>query len=263
MLVISLLPQLITDNYEDSLAVLWSLAGINRSYQKMDNIEELKSYTASKAVLYADTPIEKYSKNYNITAHVLLEDYMRAESKIMEFEQDYPHFEMMDKIEFEKALIAEYQGSNSAGKLQSDDLDIVKHYYLSKKAKKRYQSVAEKYTDSGYGILARRKLAGEKDMEDEKIIPSQYQLLSVYPNPFNPRTTIQFELQESSQVSLIVYNILGQQVKRLSDVFMQKGTYSVQWDGKNDYGEPLPSGMYLVQYNSDYYSSNQKILLLK
>jgi len=262
-LAIQLYDQIITDNYEDSLAVLWSLAGINRSYQKMDNVEELKSYTSSKAALYADTPIEKYSKNYNITAHVLLEDYMQAESKIMEFEQDYPDFEMMDKIEFEKALIAEYKGNNSSGRLQSNNLDIVTQYSLSEKAKKRYQSVVEKYSDTGYGILARMKLAGELDIEDEKIIPSQYELLSVYPNPFNPSTTIQFELQESGHVSLIVYNILGQQVKKLSEVFMQKGTHSVQWNGKNDQGQSLPSGMYLIQYYSDYYSINQKIVLLK
>lgn len=255
--------QLLVGNSSDSLLALWSLSGISRCYQKMENIDNLISYTDSKAMMYSGTPIEKYSRNYNITAQILLENFMQAESKIMEFEQDYPDFEMMDKIEFEKALIAEYQENNSAGRLQSDNPEIVKQYSLSEKAKKRYQVVAEKYSDTGFGILARMKLDGLMETEDENNIPTKYQLMTIYPNPFNPTTTIQVELQKPSQVSLTIYNILGQQVKRLSDAFMQIGAHKIQWDGRNDSREPLANGMYFIRLETDSITDLQKVVLLK
>ncbi|MCK5052491.1 MAG: hypothetical protein KAS53_12270 [Candidatus Cloacimonetes bacterium] len=92
-------------------------------------------------------------------------------------------------------------------------------------------------------------------------------LLQNYPNPFNPTTTLDFSLKEESLVSLNIYNVRGQKVKTLVADEMQAGYHSVVWNGKNDYGKSVSSGIYFAGFeanniNGDY-TSVKKMLLLK
>ena len=84
-----------------------------------------------------------------------------------------------------------------------------------------------------------------------------------YPNPFNPTTDIRFSLQEESHVSVVIYNLIGQKVKVLSDKVYKKGTYEVKWNGKDDYQKDVPSGYYFYRMKTDRYTSTKKMLLLK
>jgi len=78
-------------------------------------------------------------------------------------------------------------------------------------------------------------------------LPQTTRLDPAFPNPANPGTTIQYALHASSEVKLEIYNILGQQVRRLLDEERSAGTFSMQWDGKNDYGLFVASGTYIVR----------------
>ncbi|APF19660.1 Por secretion system C-terminal sorting domain-containing protein [Caldithrix abyssi DSM 13497] len=78
-------------------------------------------------------------------------------------------------------------------------------------------------------------------------IPRQFALLQNYPNPFNPTTIITYELPKTSRVSLTIYNLLGQKVRTLINTHQPAGQYQVQWDGKDDFGNPLASGIYLYE----------------
>ncbi len=88
-------------------------------------------------------------------------------------------------------------------------------------------------------------------------------LLSNYPNPFNPETTISFTLPKSGNVSLDIYNIKGQKVKSLLKDYHEAGQHSVVWDGRDDKNKPVASGIYLYKMKSGTYSSNKKMILLK
>jgi hypothetical protein len=68
-----------------------------------------------------------------------------------------------------------------------------------------------------------------------------------YPNPFNPETAITFEVPEGGSVSLAIFNSLGEQVRVLADGVLEAGTHVVRWDGRNDAGRPLSSGVYLYR----------------
>ncbi len=83
------------------------------------------------------------------------------------------------------------------------------------------------------------------------------------PNPFNPSTTIAFSLAKDGDVSLIVYDVSGQRVRTLVDEHRKRERYSVEWDGRDDQGSPVASGVYFCRMISGTVSSTQKLVLLK
>lgn len=95
------------------------------------------------------------------------------------------------------------------------------------------------------------------------IIPKGYALSQNYPNPFNAVTTIEYKLPKSERIQLSVYNVLGQKVTTLYNGIHMLGTYSIKWDGKNDHGEALPSGIYFYRLKTDAYTKTAKMILLK
>ncbi len=94
-------------------------------------------------------------------------------------------------------------------------------------------------------------------------IPSTTQLLAAYPNPFNPSTMLNYNLAKDSHVTLTVYDVLGRQIKLLSNQHQSAGQYSIQWDGTTDAGIAAPSGTYLVRMQTGNTSQVQKVLFIK
>ena len=94
-------------------------------------------------------------------------------------------------------------------------------------------------------------------------LPETFALLQNYPNPFNPSTNIRYQLPAQTQVKLVVYNILGQEVRRLVDDFKPAGYYTVIWDGRNLHGIPVPSGVYYYKITAGDFSKSKKMLLIK
>lgn len=94
-------------------------------------------------------------------------------------------------------------------------------------------------------------------------IPSQFQLLQNYPNPFTPETTIKYTLPKSTLVKLVIYDMLGREVKTLVNELQQQGVKSVVWDGKNNHGQPLPNGLYLYRIVAEGFTQSSKSILLK
>jgi len=94
--------------------------------------------------------------------------------------------------------------------------------------------------------------------------PEVYALRNNYPNPFNPETTIKYQLPEAGDVTLEVYNMLGQVVRTLVNQHQTAGRYAVQWDANNDNGQALSSGIYFyrVQVGGEF-NDVRKMLLLK
>ncbi len=80
-----------------------------------------------------------------------------------------------------------------------------------------------------------------------ELLPKTSRLDPAFPNPANPGTTIQYALHAPSEVKLEVYNILGQQVRWLLEEERPAGTFSVRWEGKNDFGMLVASGTYIVR----------------
>lgn len=102
------------------------------------------------------------------------------------------------------------------------------------------------------------------DDENEPSVPDRFTLQQNYPNPFNPSTTIVYRLNVPSNVNLTVYNILGQKIRTLvKDKRQVADEYSFQWDGLDDNGRRVASGLYLYRLESDKQVQTKKMLFLK
>lgn len=103
------------------------------------------------------------------------------------------------------------------------------------------------------------------DVEDEGIdqLPKLYSLSQNYPNPFNQSTKIEFTLNKSGFVRLNIYDLLGRKVRTLVSQHLSSGHKSVLWDGKNDLGKDVASGIYFYQLRIGDFSETKKLVLLK
>ncbi len=94
-------------------------------------------------------------------------------------------------------------------------------------------------------------------------LPSSYTLTQNYPNPFNPETLIRYALPQDDYVKLNVYNTMGQQIRTLVDGQKSAGSYQVVWNGKNDSGLNVPSGMYFYVMESSNFKKQMKAILIR
>ena len=99
--------------------------------------------------------------------------------------------------------------------------------------------------------------------ENEAILPNVFALHQNYPNPFNPATSIRYDIPVMSNVQVDVYSLLGQKVKTLVRGAHQPGFHAVQWNGTNDMGSPVASGMYICRIQADRFSAVKKLILMK
>ncbi|MCZ7601896.1 MAG: M20/M25/M40 family metallo-hydrolase [Melioribacteraceae bacterium] len=165
---------------------------------------------------------------------------------------------------------SEYDSSNIKGSLKgkpigleylSNDYNIVlltfPLYYIEEtQAQEFLNYVLKNKFDTPTGV---------KDESDDEKIPTEFYLSQNYPNPFNPTTTIKFTIPNVGheyirllQTKLIVYDILGREVKTLVNEVKSSGTYEVEFDASD-----LPSGVYLYRLQSANFSSVKKLMLLK
>ncbi|RMI17014.1 MAG: T9SS C-terminal target domain-containing protein [Calditrichaeota bacterium] len=95
------------------------------------------------------------------------------------------------------------------------------------------------------------------------LLPTDFQLKQNYPNPFNPETIIEFQVPEHGHVELSIYNMLGQKVRTLVNDVRTPGTYRVLWDGTDDFGNRVATGVYLYQLRGKNALITKKMILVK
>ena len=119
----------------------------------------------------------------------------------------------------------------------------------------RYEYVLEAHATSGW--------SGRSTKVSAFVSPLGVSLDQNYPNPFNPETTISFSLAERSQVVLTIYTAEGKFVARLVDENLSAGVRQVTWDGRDEVGDAVGSGVYFYQLTVDGKSVAKKMVLLK
>ncbi len=100
-------------------------------------------------------------------------------------------------------------------------------------------------------------------LKDEGNLPEGFRLYQNYPNPFNPTTEIRFAVPYESDVELSVFNILGQEIRTLTSERLPAGSHRVTWDGMNNEGTPVSSGIYFYRLKAGEYQDRKKMVLLK
>lgn len=94
-------------------------------------------------------------------------------------------------------------------------------------------------------------------------VPGAYSLLPNYPNPFNPSTAISYEMPVAGQLTLTIYNVLGQELRTLVDAYQEAGTYTVMWDSKDNAGHYLNSGVYFYTMKAGDFTHSRKMVLMR
>ena len=93
--------------------------------------------------------------------------------------------------------------------------------------------------------------------------PGSFKLCQNYPNPFNPSTVISFSLPSDDRAEIAIYNVTGQRVRLLVSTEMKAGMHDVSWDGRNDAGNSLPSGIYFYRMRTSSFNEVKKLIMIK
>ena len=98
---------------------------------------------------------------------------------------------------------------------------------------------------------------------ESDLLPTEYALHENFPNPFNPSTTLRFDLPYAGDVSLTIYNMLGQKVKSFDMRGIQAGKHTLRWNATNDLGEKVGTGVYLYQLQTKDFMKTRKMIFMK
>jgi len=96
-----------------------------------------------------------------------------------------------------------------------------------------------------------------------KVLPAETRIIGSYPNPFNPSTTIRYALSEDARVSVKIYNTLGQLVRTIVDADQSEGYHEAVWDGRNETGSSVSSGIYVYRLVTGEFTQTRRMLLMK
>jgi hypothetical protein len=101
-------------------------------------------------------------------------------------------------------------------------------------------------------------------VDEQAALPTEFALAQNYPNPFNPSTVIGFSIPEATDVQLAIYNVLGQEVRTLANDVVQPGVYEITWDGNDNAGNQVVSGVYFYRMTTSAgFTENHKLVKLK
>lgn len=117
--------------------------------------------------------------------------------------------------------------------------------------------------EDGQPVVAIERLDIVTGVEANKLTPQNFELENNYPNPFNPSTDITFKVGKTTKVSLDIYSVLGQHVRNITSKVFAPGSYIFSWNGLDDSGMPLSSGIYIYRLSSVYFTDAKKMILLK
>jgi len=158
-----------------------------------------------------------------------------------------------------KNLIPSGEGALVILKAKGKDLGsirIEKAILVDREAKHLHVDISPNMSEFGSGEQVKTENAAAE-------IPDHFALLQNYPNPFNPQTKIEYALSRDADVKLTIYNILGEQVNVLVDEHQTAGYKKVYWDGRDQRGEEVTSGVYFYRLETKEFSKVKKMLLVK
>ena len=125
---------------------------------------------------------------------------------------------------------------------------------------------ANNEVDTEYMLYIIDELLNEEDfinIQNDIINSTEITINSIYPNPFNPITTLNYNLPKYSLVKIEVYDMLGKPIKVLLNKTQSPGYKTINWDATNKFGQNVSSGIYLFSIETENYRHSEKILLLK
>ena len=230
------------DQKEEAIAALYGLVA---AASKLDKGNIQKAELMKFARTHASPEIRAASAYLAIG---LLHNEGQVDSalaKMVEFERNYAHSGLVPYMLLDKAILLEHQGKDN-------------------KAEELFKQLAQTYPTWGQAALVRAKLQARGIALPSAKTSAGELATAVGPNPFNPSTSLRFHLPTSGAVSLDIYNVVGQVVRRvLSRQDLEAGHHTFLWDGRDDGGRPVASGVYLYRLTFQDQAVVRKMTLLR
>ena len=170
--------------------------------------------------------------------------------------------------------VSVYNGSFPIGIMAWSDVkdtEEIEGYRLGEKMHFRlWENSKGTETELTYQLLQGSDKYGETPLnkvvltkQTESMIPTEFSLKQNYPNPFNPETHICYDLAKASKVRLVIYSINGKLIRVLEDNNVEAGSYQTLWDGRNEFGEKVASGLYFCHIQTGENRAVRKIVMVK
>ncbi len=126
-----------------------------------------------------------------------------------------------------------------------------------------FYEVPEWTSEEGIASKQKQIMPNQLINQETKAMPVEFQLYQNYPNPFNPTTKIKYSLKKDVRAVLKIYNILGNEIRTLVNEFEEAGVKTVEWDGTNNIGMKVPSGIYIYNIKAGNFRKTRKMVLIK
>jgi len=222
----------------------------------------IENYLENVATIHKPGQKDADDTLYSTSLKLLIYEYMRLQ-------------EIENALEVSKTIIERYPDSKLEEFTLFDQFNIyLELLELPDQATGILATLEKKYPKSSTIFHARAALdlpvethssytsSTLHELESPSDIPDCFQLFHNYPNPFNPSTEIKFALPEAGNVELRIFNQLGQQVAVLVNGFQQAGVHSVFWNGCDELGNTVASGVYFYKIRAGSFEQTRKMILL-
>ena len=121
-------------------------------------------------------------------------------------------------------------------------------------------NVGNDYEDNSSNFSINERVLGISESSE---LPTILNLVSNFPNPFNPATTIKYDISQTSYVTVTIYNLLGIRIAQLENGLKEAGTHILSWQGIDGFGNPVSAGTYLYHIKAGQFTQTKKMVLIK
>jgi len=238
-----------------------ALIAIDRCYSKMDDSADLLVLLELYSSQYEDQFIGFISRYFSAGE---LARQGHLEAALLRFEECLVIFENIDEATEETAWIL-FDIAQIYESIEDIEIGLGKNSTSSYLAKvtENYQIVLSEYTYSDAATAVGEILGMDEPLPPADLLPETFALRAAYPNPFNPSTTIQYELPNTTDVTIQIYDLLGRSIWSHGEAFKPAGYYSLVWNGVNQNGKQVASGVYLISFSTPEFRAVQKAVLIR
>ena len=246
----------VIDNYPESEYAGFAFARLKscRAQQGKERLEE--NYTANLVAKFSDKKIGESAILWLPVIAAKLGKNSEAISMTTNWINSKANTELEKDLLFQLAMVYyyEFQDYNAARETMDNFLE---------KFPDDIRSVDIKNLDFLFDYTPELPKQEPGTPKKPEHIIENYVLEQNYPNPFNPETEIRFQLPEDVHVTLSIYNMLGQRVCTLIDKQMQTGYHNIKWNGRDDFGNTVASGLYLYMIQAGKFTDVKKMVLMR
>jgi tetratricopeptide (TPR) repeat protein len=247
--------QYVIENYPDSEEAKYALVNMTACFDQLIERSNVVPYLEGISEGYSRKEISDFALSLSVPYLESTGKYTQAVERCRLVSESSKDEEVKKNMLFIMANIHFY-GLKETGKAKQYFEEYIKKY-----PKDELAQISQDMLE----IMDHRFIPKEDNPEktETKSTPTEFVLSQNYPNPFNPETEICFQLPEDVHVAISIYNMLGQRVCTLIDKQKQTGYHTIKWDGRNDFGTAVASGVYLYAMQAGKFYEKKKMVLMR